>query len=63
MLVKLTVAGTLQNIESLTVKLATGGDVISKSILQRPLPNVAANNLFEGYWISSSLTITLGKEP
>ena len=38
MLVKLTVAGTLQKTESSTLKLASGGDVINKSILHNPLP-------------------------
>ena len=59
---KLTVAGTLQKTESSTLKFAKGGEVINKSILHKPLPYVAAINLFDGYWISNSETITLGSE-
>ena len=55
-------AGILQKTESSTLKLASGGEVINKSIFQSPLPYVAAINLFDGYWISNSETITLGSE-
>ena len=58
---KITVAGILQNIESEAKKLAEGGEVICKSILHSPLPKVDANNLFVWYWISNSVTTTLGK--
>ena len=62
MLVKLTVAGTLQNTESSKLKFAIGGEVINKSILHKPLPYVPAINLLDEYWISKSETITFGKE-
>ena len=51
----------LQNTESEAKKFAEGGDVIWRSILHKPLPYVAAINLFDWYCISSSDTITFGK--